>query len=513
MATLRELRDERLKKLEKLHELGVNPYPAHTDAASDPDTTPKLTELKNDFAKYQDRNVGVVGRIIGIRTHGRIAFLTIKEQWETIQVFIEEPALNDADYAASELKFSNLNLLDNGDFIEAEGKLTKSRTGEITVNAAKIKILSKSLRPIPTTWDGFSNKEERFRRRYLDTNVNKVVYDRFIRRSHFWPSTREFLLSNGFIEINIPVLETTTGGADATPFITHMDALDQDFYLRISHELPLKRLLVAGYEKVFDIGPRFRNENYSDEHLPEHISMEWYWAYADWEVGMKFTERLLRFVADKTWATRTFSLANNVEVNLGDNNSSWPKLSFVDEMKKEYGLDVLNSSMEEIKDQLVKHKLEVEQTENRMRSVDKLWKKLRTSIIGPAFMVDIPAYLQPLAKTQPDNPQLSEQFNLIMAGTEMCKAYSELNDPVEQLKRFKEQQQLRQAGDKEAQMLDIDYIEALEYAMPPACGFGYSERLFWVLEGVTAREGVPFPQMRREIDSTTANLYKDIDLG
>jgi lysyl-tRNA synthetase class 2 len=182
-------------------------------------------------------------------------------------------------------------------------------------------------------------------------------------------------------------------------------------------------------------------------------------------------------------------------------------------MKKEYGLDVLNSSMEEIKDQLVKHKLEVEQTENRMRSVDKLWKKLRTSIIGPAFMVDIPAYLQPLAKTQPDNPQLSEQFNLIMAGTEMCKAYSELNDPVEQLKRFKEQQQLRQAGDKEAQMLDIDYIEALEYAMPPACGFGYSERLFWVLEGVTAREGVPFPQMRREIDSTTANLYKDIDLG
>jgi lysyl-tRNA synthetase class 2 len=264
---------------------------------------------------------------------------------------------------------------------------------------------------------------------------------------------------------------------------------------------------------VFDIGPRFRNENYSDEHLPEHIAMEWYWAYADWELGMKFTEQLVRFVIDKTWAKRTFSIASKLEIKIGENDTEWPRLSFVEAMNKEYSLDILNCSMDEIKDRLTQHQLEVERTENRARSVDKLWKRLRTTINGPVFLIDVPTFLQPLAKTQPDHPELSEQFNLIIAGTEVCKAYSELNDPTEQLNRFKEQQALRRAGDKEAQMLDIDYVEALEYAMPPACGFGYSERLFWVLEGVTAREGVPFPQMRREIDPTTANLYNDIDLG
>jgi lysyl-tRNA synthetase class 2 len=513
MATLRELRNERLKKLEKLHELGVNPYPAHTEATIDPKTPPKVGDLKKDFESLQNKETDVVGRIVSIRIHGQIAFLTIKEQWETIQIFLEDNVLKDANYGNSELNFSDLHLLDSGDFIEAKGILTKSRTGEITVNAVKLRILTKSLRPIPTTWDGFSNKEERLRRRYLDTNVNKDVYDRFIRRSTFWQSTREFLINNQFIEINIPVLEATTGGADANPFITHMDALDQDFYLRISHELPLKRLLVAGYEKVFDIGPRFRNENYSDEHLPEHIAMEWYWAYADWEIGMKFTEQLLRHVIDKTWEKRTFTVSGNTEINIGDDNADWPRLSFVDEMNKEYSLDILTCPMDQIKDQLHKYGLEVEQTENRMRSVDKLWKRLRTTIKGPVFIVDFPTYLQPLAKTQPNNPALTQQFNLIIGGTEICKAYSELNDPIEQLKRFKEQQELRRAGDKEAQMLDIDYVEALEYAMPPACGFGYSERLFWVLEGVTAREGVPFPQMRREIDQTTSNLYGDVDLS
>jgi lysyl-tRNA synthetase class 2 len=402
-----------------------------------------------------------------------------------------------------------LPLLDSGDFVEARGKVIKTQTGEVSVEVQRLRLLTKALRPLPAR-DGFTNKEERLRRRYVDTNANPDVYERFLRRSRFWQATREFLMQEGFVEINIPVLELTTGGADANPFVTRMDALGQDFYLRISHELPLKRLLVGGYEKVFDIGPRFRNENYSDEHLPEHVAMEWYWAYADWEMGMKLTERLVRTIADKTWGSREFTLPNGSLVNLGPDGEAWPRVSFVEVIREHYGLDVFTCTLDEVKAQLKAHNVEVEKQDNRARGIDKLWKKIRTTIAGPAFLVDIPTFLQPLAKTQPGNPQLTEQFNLLLGGSELCKAYSELNDPIDQLNRFVEQQSMRDAGDDEAQMLDIDYVEALEYAMPPACGFGFSERLFWYLEGVTAREGVIFPQLRREVDENTKSLYPDI---
>jgi len=365
---------------------------------------------------------------------------------------------------------------------------------------------------MPTEQDGFTNKEERMRRRYVDMNVNKEVKERFVRRSKFWQSTREFLLKNDFIEINNTVLEATAGGADATPFVTHMDALDQDFYLRISHELPLKRLLVAGFEKVFDIGARFRNENYTEEHLPEHNAMEWYWAYADWEKGMEFTERMIRYVCDNTWGARQFTLANGQEVDFGDDNTHFPKISFADVLQEQYGIDVFESSIEEIQTKLKENKLEVEKVDNRIRSLDKLWKKYRKTIAGPVFLVDIPVFMQPLAKVNKNDTRLTEQFNLVFGGSEMCKAFSELNDPVDQLSRFIEQQKLRDEGDDEAQMLDIDFVEALEYGMPPACGLGYSERIFWSLEGITAREGVPFPQLRREIDETTKVIYHDLEL-
>jgi lysyl-tRNA synthetase class 2 len=344
-------------------------------------------------------------------------------------------------------------------------------------------------------------------------NVNQDVRERFLRRSKFWQATRDFLVERGFIEINNPVLEATAGGADATPFVTHMDALDQDFYLRISHELPLKRLLVAGFEKVFDIGPRFRNENYSDEHLPEHVAMEWYWAYADWEKGMTLTEEMIRFVVDRTWGTREFTLSDGKKVNFGVDGEHFPRISFVDVLKSEYGIDVFEASIEQIAAKLKENGLEVEKQDNRQRSLDKLWKKYRKTIAGPVFLVDMPTFMQPLAKVQSDDPRLTEQFNLVFGGSEMCKAFSELNDPIDQYHRFLEQQKLRDAGDDEAQMMDIDYVEALEYAMPPACGLGFSERVFWSLEGVSAREGVPFPALRHEIDETTRSLYSEIKLG
>lgn len=506
MATLKDFRDERLRKLEELKKLGVNSYPAKAGR------THTLRAVIDNFDQLEGQEATVVGRIVAIRKFGKIAFLVVKDASDELQLFLSADKMAGLDPKNSQLSIAQLPLLDTGDFIEAHGVIAKTKTGELSIEVQRLRLLAKALRPLPTRQEGFTNKEERLRRRYVDTNVNQDVYERFLRRSAFWQATRNFLLAEEFIEMTIPVLEQTTGGADATPFVTHMDALDQDFYLRISHELPLKRLLVGGYEKVFDIGPRFRNENYSDEHLPEHVAMEWYWAYADWEMGMKLTERLVRQVADETWGTRSFTLANNQKVELGADNEDWPRISFVQVIHDHYGLDVFTCTLDDVKAQLKKHNIEVEKIENRSRGIDKLWKKVRTTLPGPAFLVDIPTFLQPLAKTQPDKPELTEQFNLILGGTEACKAYSELNDPIDQLARFTDQQAMRDAGDSEAMMLDIDYIEALEYAMPPACGLGYSERLFWMLEGVTAREGVIFPLLRRETDAVTKAIYPNINL-
>jgi lysyl-tRNA synthetase class 2 len=361
---------------------------------------------------------------------------------------------------------------------------------------------------MPTKQDGFTNKEERLRRRYIDTNVNQDVYQRFLRRSIFWQATRDFLNQHGFVEINIPVLEHTTGGADANPFVTHMDALDQDFYLRISHELPLKRLIGGGYEKVYDIGPRFRNENYSDEHLPEHVAMEWYWAYADWRDGMQFMTEMYRYVAEKTFGTLQFKL-NDFEIDL---SKEWEEWDYATVIKKRYGIDVFDCTIDQVKQALSDNKLEVEKTENIARGIDKLWKNIRKDVAGPIWLINTPTYISPLSKTNPDDPNTVQRFQPVIAGSELGNGFSELNDPIDQLNRFVEQQQMRDDGDEEAMMLDIDFVEMLEYGMPPACGWGNSERVFWILEGVSAREGVPFPQLRHEIDDVTKTIYPDLSL-
>ncbi|MFZ2836107.1 MAG: lysine--tRNA ligase [Candidatus Saccharimonadales bacterium] len=503
MATLQDYRDERLRKLAELKELGVNPYPAESHR------THNAGEVIAKFEQLEGQVATVAGRVMGIRKFGKLAFIVLKDFSGQVQLFLREGAVSELDAAGGVLGMKQLPLLDTGDFIEATGEIIKTQTGEISIGVSSLRLLTKSLRPMPTE---LTSKEERLRRRYVDMNVNQEVRDRFVRRSKFWQATRDYLNQNGFLEVNIPVLEHTAGGADANPFVTHMEALDQDFYLRISHELPLKRLLVAGYEKVFDIGARFRNENYSDEHLPEHIAMEWYWAYADWEKGMAFTQQMIRTIVDKTWGTRQFTLADGQQVDFGSDDTDFPRISFVDVLREQYDINVFNSPIEAIAAKLKEHGLVVEKQDNRQRSLDKLWKKYRKTLSGPAFLVDMPTFMQPLAKVQPNNPELTEQFNLVFGGSEMCKAFSELNDPVDQYNRFLEQEQLRQAGDDEAQMMDIDYVEALEYAMPPACGLGFSERIFWSLEGVTAREGVPFPQLRTEYDNTTREIYPDVKL-
>lgn len=502
MATLKELRDERLRKLDELKQLGVNPYPAESTR------THYVQQIVDDFQELENTEVSVVGRVVNIRKFGKIAFVVIKDQTGELQLFLGGDKLAPLDAAQGVLGMEQLPLLDAGDFIQATGPVVKTKTGEISVETHRLRLLTKSLRPMPTKQDGFTNKEERFRRRYVDMNVNEDVRQRFIRRSKFWQATRDFLNQNGFTEVNVPVLEHTTGGADANPFVTHMDALDQDFYLRISHELPLKRLLGAGFEKVYDIGPRFRNENYSDEHLPEHVAMEWYWAYADWRQGMKFMTEMYKYVLQQTFGTLQFKLGK-FEIDLA---KDWEEWDYAETIENRYGINPFTCTLDDVKKALKENNLEVEQTENLARGIDKLWKNIRKDVAGPIWLVNTPLFISPLSKANPDNPQTVQRFQPVMAGSELGNGFSELNDPLEQLDRFVEQQNMRDAGDDEAMMLDIDFVEMLEYGMPPACGWGYSERVFWIFEGVTAREGVPFPQLRSEIDEVTKTIYPNIKL-
>jgi lysyl-tRNA synthetase class 2 len=505
MATLKELRNERLRKLDDLKALGVNPYPAKSYK------THAIAEILAHYADFEKKGTKVctVGRITGIRKFGKIAFIVIKDAHVSIQVFLNEADMEKADFSKSELHLEHISLLDLGDFIEVTGVAVTTKTGEQSITVHNLRLLTKSLRPMPTAQDGFSNKEERLRRRYIDTNVNQDVYERFIRRSKFWQATRDFLNERGFIEINVPVLEHTTGGADANPFVTHMDAIDQDFYLRISHELPLKRLVGGGYNKVYDIGPRFRNENYTDEHLPEHVAMEWYWAYADWQDGIAFMTDMYRYVIERTFGTLQFKIGE-FDVDL---SKDWEQWDYAETIKNKYGLNVFDCTIDEVKNALKEHNLEVAQTENKARGIDKLWKNIRKDVAGPVWLINTPLFISPLAKTNQDNENTVQRFQPIIAGSELGNGFTELNDPLDQLHRFTEQQNMRDAGDDEAMMLDIDYVEMLEYGMPPACGWGFSERVFWIFEAVTAREGVPFPQLRSEVDEVTKTIYPELKLG
>lgn len=499
MATLQDYRDERLRKLEELKNLGINPYPA------DSHRTHMAGDVVARFGELEGQTATIAGRVTGIRKFGKLAFIVLKDASGSIQLFLHAPDVAALDAANGVMGMSELPLLDTGDFVEATGQVIKTKTGEISLGVKTLRLLTKSLRPTPTE---LTSKEERLRRRYLDMSVNEEVRQRFIRRTKFWQATRDYLNEHGFLEVNIPVLEHTTGGADANPFVTHMDALDQDFYLRISHELPLKRLLGAGYEKVYDIGPRFRNENYSDEHLPEHVAMEWYWGYANWQDGMKFMEDMYKRVLEQTFGTLQFKLGR-FDVDM---SGEWEVWDYATIIKERYGIDVYESSLDEVKKALKDNGLEVEQTENRARGIDKLWKNIRKDVAGPVWLINTPKFISPLAKSNPDDDRVVQRFQPVIAGSELGNGFSELNDPIDQLNRFTEQQAMREAGDDEAMMLDIDYVEMLEYGMPPACGWGYSERVFWIFEGVTAREGVPFPQLRTEYDATTKAIYPDIQL-
>lgn len=485
MTTLNDYRDERLRKLHQIRELGINPYPAKSGRNT------KIANILDHFSEKDGQEVCIAGRVIAIRAFGKIAFVKIRDYTGEVQIFMEKSD----DILSGMFGVKQLKLLDTGDFIEATGKVGKSSTGEISVFTNEVRLLTKSLRPLPG-YDGLTNKEERYRRRYVDMNVNPEVRARLVRRSKFWQATRKFMIDHGFVEINIPVLEITTGGADANPFVTHMDALDQDYYLRISHELPLKRLLGGGFEKVFDIGPRFRNEGVDDEHLPEHIAFESYAAYEDYEDGMALYEEMIKYVAQETWGTLQFNVGG-FEVNL---DQKWPRIKYADLLKDKFDVDVFNPDREKILGILRENGVKVDASVSDGRLLDNLWKLIRKTSAGPYWLVEEPLSLSPLAKVSDENPLVTQRFHPIIAGTEMGNGFSELNDPLDQLARFQEQQAMRDNGDDEAQMLDMDFVEMLEYGMPPACGWGNSERNFWLLEGVSGREAVPFPIIKKRND-------------
>ena len=490
---LDDYRKERLRKLTEIKGKGIDPYPSKSNRNT------KIVDVVEHFDEKQGQEVTVVGRIVAIRSFGKLVFLKLADYTGEVQIFMKATGEErEGLFGAKEIR-----LLDVGDFIEATGKVDKSQTGEISVFADYVRLLTKTLRPLP---EKFSNKEERYRRRYVDMNVNHEVRDRLVRRSKFWQATRDFMNSHGYVEVNIPVLEHTTGGADATPFVTHMNALDEDFYLRISHELPLKRLLGGGFEKVYDIGPRFRNEGVDDEHLPEHIAFEAYAAYENYEDGMKFYEEMIKYVAKETWGTLQFKVGE-FEINL---DQEWPRIKYADLLREKFGVDVFNPDREQLIQILLENwdakdlnRQEFEQKLNNTSTphlVDDVWKLIRKTSAGPFWLVEEPLSLSPLAKKSSANPLVTERFHPIIAGTEMGNGFSELNDPLDQFERFKEQQAARDAGDEEAQMMDKDFVEMLEYGMPPACGWGNSERNFWLLEGVSGREAVPFPLMKSKED-------------
>lgn len=482
MASLEEIRNNRLEKLSTLRKK-INPYPAISDREY------SLLEVMNNFDVLSKKeSIILAGRIMAIRPQGGLVFLNINDGTALFQGLLKKDEMDEMEFDF----FSQT--VDIGDFIEISGSLFITKRNEKTLKVKNWKMLSKSLRPLPEKWHGLQDEEERLRRRYLDIMFNPEIKEMVLKKSKFWSSVREFLMERGFLEIETPILENTTGGADARPFVTHHNALDIDVYLRISTgELWQKRLMVAGFPKTFEIGRQFRNEGMDAEHLQDYTQMEFYWAYANYKDGMKLVEELYKYVAEKTFGTLKFKI-KDFDIDLG---KKWEIYDYGEMIKRKTGIDISNTNLKEIENKLKELKVEYNREGfNINRGIDNLWKFCRKQIAGPGFLTGLPVEVSPLAKREEDNPKLTQRFQPIIAGSEIGNGYSELNDPLDQAERFTEQAKLREGGDEEAQMNDQDFVEALEYGMPPTCGFGVSERLFSFLMNKPARDCQIFPLLK-----------------
>ncbi|RJR24343.1 lysine--tRNA ligase [Candidatus Microgenomates bacterium] len=476
MSTLDELRKQRIEKLKKIRELGIDPYPAVS----------RREQTNAEALKMLSEKVTVVGRLRALRGHGGSSFADLVDQTGRIQLFFSRQEIG-------EEKYQLLKLLDLGDFIEVSGEVFNTQAGETTVKVKDLRLLTKSIRPLPEKWHGLVDTETRLRKRYLDLIMNPEVRELFIKKANFWQAARKFLKEKDFLEVETPVLEAIPGGADARPFITHHHTLDIDLYLRISLELHLKRLMVGGYDKVFEIGRIFRNEGIDAEHLQDYTQLEFYWGYADYNKLMDFVEEFYKFLVKETMGSLK-TMRQGQEI---DWSGKWDRVDYSEIFKEKTGLDPLGVSLEELEKKAKELKIKYEENIGKGRLIDLIYKKMvRPSLVKPCFLINLPVEISPLAKRIPEKPELTQRILVMAGGTELGNGFSELNDPIDQKERFIEQQKLREAGDEEAQMYDRDFVEALEYGMPPTAGFGMSERVFSFLVDKPIRETVFFPTMR-----------------
>lgn len=478
-----EIRNERIKKLELLKEAGMEAYPAQTER--DTSVAEFLTQF-DELEKSSESKI-IAGRIMSLRGQGGIVFADIFDGGAKTQLVYQKEAADEQMFQLFE------KAVDIGDFIEVTGTAYRTKRGVLSMQVKSWKMLAKSLSPIPSEWFGIKDEETTLRQRYLDILLNAETRAMFERRSKFWQAIREFLLTRSFLEVETPVLESSPGGADARPFITHHNALDIDVYLRISAgELWQKRLLVAGFPKVFEIGRIFRNEGQSREHLQDYTQLETYEAFSDIEKGKRFIQDLYHHIVKEVYGKYTFEIGDFTI----DFANEWNTVDFCEEIQKRFGIDSIACTEEDAIQAVRDAEIKVGEELNKARAIDHLWKSVRKTIAGPAFLVNQPAYLEPLAKRSSSNPDTVERVQILIAGSEVGKGFSELNDPLDQRARFEEQQAMRDAGDDEAQRLDEEYVKAMEYGMPPAFGFGVSERLFAFLENRPAHEAQIFPLLR-----------------
>lgn len=479
---LEDLRRERIRKLGEYRKY-TEPYPATTDRNS----TVQEFLAAFDENKKSGSEFTVAVRLFALRDQGKILFADARDASGTFQLIFD----GDNTKNLSLLKET----LDIGDFVEARGYALLTKRGEQSMQVVEARLLAKAIRPIPATWYGLEDIETKLRKRYLDLLLHPEVRELFNKKQRFWASVRKFLTEASFLEVETPVLEASPGGADAEPFITHHNALDRDFYLRISLELALKRLLVGGFEKIFEIGRVFRNEGIDREHLQDYTEMECYAAYWDHRAMMRFVKRLFQYVVKESFGSLTIQ-SGDTKINWGN---EWEELDYSTLFQKTFGVNLINATRDQLFDLATTRGLKPEKSFGFGKIVDLLYKKeIRPTIIKPSFLTGHPLSISPLAKVDPKHPTCALRFQVLALGSELGNGWAELNDPLEQRARFEEQMKLREAGDSEAQRLDEDFLESLEYGMPPAAGFGMSERFFAVLTGKPARETTLFPLMKEE---------------
>jgi lysyl-tRNA synthetase class 2 len=473
----------RIKKLEEIRKNGINPYPYYFD------TDAKIEEIKSNYENFENRDVKIAGRLKAVRDFGKALFADLLGEIDWIQIYLKKDSIGDD-------KFNFFKkYIDIGDIIGISGKVMKSRTGEITIFVNDYTLLTKSLMPLPEKYHGLKDKEKRYRQRYLDFIVNKNAKEIILKRTEIIDAIREFLNNNGFVEFETPVLQPIYGGATARPFITYANALDTKLYLRISNELYLKRLIVGGFEKVYEFSKDFRNEGIDRTHYPEFTLLEGYIAYKDYFFLMDFMEKLFTFLIDKVFKKEKIEF-DDKEISF---KTPFKRIYFLDSLSEVLGVEIKKENEEKIREKGIEKGVYEVKNLPYHKMIDKLFDELiGRNLWEPTFVCDHPIEISPLAKKHREKDGCVERFELFVAGIEIVNAFSELNDPIDQRKRFEEELKYKNLGDEEAHVIDEDFLTALEVGMPPTAGFGIGiDRLCMILlNAENIREVISFPQLR-----------------